>query len=171
MASTYEKIQNIVVSSGTTITVDFTSISQSYTDLIIVGNFGCTKHSNRSPIRINNDTGNNYSTIHLRGNGSTAFSGNSSNIDSGFMFDNIAIPTSFDGNCVLMFNNYSSTNTYKTFLCRYGSTSRGTAVSVNLWRSTTAISSIQIIAGSGGEPGTNYWSTDSTFTLYGIKAA
>jgi hypothetical protein len=170
MTATYEKIQNIVVSNSTTITVDFTSIPQSYTDLVIVGNFGCTVGSNRSPIRINNDTNANYSTTHVRGNGSTVVSGRTSNTDSGFIFDNIAIPTVFDGNCMLIFNNYLNTNTYKTFLCRYGSTSRGTGTSVNTWRSTSAVSSVQIIAGSGGEPGTNYWSTNSTFTLYGIKA-
>lgn len=171
MPKTYEPIQNVVVSSGTTITVDFTSISQSYTDLVIVGNFGCTKHSNRAPIRVNNDTSTNYSTIWLRGNGSTMLSTSSNNIDSGFMFDNIAIPTSFNGNCTLIFNNYSNTNIFKTFLCRHGSPSQGTAISTNTWRSTAAISSIQIIAGSGGEPGTNYWSIGSTFTLYGILKA
>ena len=171
MASTYEKIQSITVSSNTTITVDFTSISQAYTDIIIVGKLGCTKHSNRAPIRVNNDTNNNYSTNYLRGNGSTVLDSGSSNIDSGFMFDNIAIPTSFDGTCALIFNNYSNTNIYKTFLCRHGSASRGTAVSVNTWRSTAAISSVQITAGSGGEPGTNYWSVGSTFTLYGILKA
>lgn len=170
MTVTYEKIQSIIVSNGTTITVDFTSIPQTYTDIIIVGNLGCTKHSNRAPIRVNNDTNSNYSTHYLRGNGTSTLSSKGSNIDSGFMFDNIAIPTSFDGNCTLIFNNYSDTNTYKTFLCRHGSTSRGTAVSVNTWRSTAAISSIQITAGSGGESGTNYWSIGSTFTLYGIKA-
>jgi len=171
MASTYEKIQSSIVSNGTTITVDFTNISQAYTDIIIVGNLGCTKHSNRAPIRINNDTGSSYSTTYLRGNGSSVLASGDSNITSGFMFDNIAIPTSLNGNCILIFNNYSDTNTYKTFLCRHGSTSQGTAVSVNTWRSTSAISSIQIVAGSGGEPGTNYWLVDSTFTLYGILKA
>ena len=170
MTATYEKIQSIVVSNNTTITIDFTSIPQSYTDLVIVGNFGCAVHSNRAPIRINNDTSNNYSTVHLRGNGSTSFSGQTANISSGFIFDNIAIPTAFDGNCMLMFNNYYNTTTYKTFICRYNSPSSGTGVSVNLWRSTQAISSIQIVAGSGGGPGTNYWLINSDFTLYGIKA-
>lgn len=170
MTATYEKIQNIVVSNNTTITVDFTSIPQSYTDLVIVGNFGCTVHSNRSPITINNDTSANYSTVHLRGNSSGLLSGRTGNLTSGFIFDNIGIPTVFDGNCMLTFNNYYNTTTYKTFICRYGSPSQGTAVSANNWRSTSAVSSIQVVAGSGGGPGTNYWLINSTFTLYGIKA-
>jgi hypothetical protein len=155
VALTYEKIQSITVSNATTITIDFTSISQEYTDVIIVGNLSCTVHSNRAPIRVNNDATSNYSTNYLRGNGSTVLDTGSSN--ESFMFDNIAIPTnSLEGTCILIFNNYSNTNTYKTFLCRHGSVSKGTAVSVNTWRSTAAISSIQVIAGSGGGPGTNY---------------
>ena len=66
--------------------------------------------------------------------------------------------------------NYNNTNVNKTSLVRAGLTGGsypGTEALINLWRSTSAITSIVLKAGNGA---VNF-NSDSTFTLYGIKAA
>ncbi len=62
--------------------------------------------------------------------------------------------------------NYSNTTTYKTFISRSGNGTGGFANStVNLWRSTAAITTVYLFAAGGSlDAGT-------TATLYGIKNA
>jgi hypothetical protein len=61
--------------------------------------------------------------------------------------------------------NYSNTTTNKTCISRAARTDVSTWAFVNLWRNTAAITSLRI-TGLG-----ETYSTGSTFTLYGIKAA
>ena len=72
MASTYTAIAT-QTASGSTTALTFSSIPQTYTDLVIVclltaGNTG------DAYLRYNSDTGTNYSDTALRGNGSAASS-------------------------------------------------------------------------------------------------
>jgi hypothetical protein len=62
--------------------------------------------------------------------------------------------------------NYSNGTTYKTGLSRSSYAGNYVAAYVNLWRSTSAITSIVF----SSENGANFI-TGSTFTLYGIAAA
>jgi hypothetical protein len=59
--------------------------------------------------------------------------------------------------------NYSNSTTYKTILGRSNAATSGTSAAVGLWRSTSAINSIEI--------GTVSFTAGSTFSLYGIAAA
>jgi hypothetical protein len=59
----------------------------------------------------------------------------------------------------------SNTTTFKTLLQRGGSASDRTAAWVNLWRSTSAITSLSIATFGGN------FATNSTFSLYGIASA
>lgn len=65
------------------------------------------------------------------------------------------------------FQNYSNTTTFKTMIGRNGAAAFDVEASVQLWRSTSAINTLQLFAGQGG---INFTS-GSTFTLYGITAA
>ena len=69
---------------------------------------------------------------------------------------------------ILQLMNYSNTTTYKTILSRTNAAANGVDATVGLWRSTSAITSIEIGKNSGMS-GT--FQIGSTFTLYGIKAA
>ena len=62
--------------------------------------------------------------------------------------------------------NYSNSTTYKTFLTRDGRANEQVETFVNLWRSTSAITRIDLV-----RDGTNQIKTETTITLYGIKAA
>jgi len=162
MAKTYEPIASQTLASTQT-TVTFSSIPQTYTDLILV----IQAQVNGSPINtdgnINGDTGANYSFTTVVGNGSAAssFRGTSTSIiryaTAGYT-DN-----TFGHNSINQFLNYSNTTTFKTVLCRANNAANGTSLTINLWRSTAAITSISIIG--------NPFAIGSTFTLYGVKSA
>ena len=169
MTATYEKIATTTLGSAAA-TVDFTSISGSYTDLVLIGNFGGSLPDESALFRVGNgsiDTGSNYSSTELYGTGSSAASQRNSNETRGRITYALGVGNSVGNNCILHFQNYSNTTTYKTVLGRDNintGTYTGISAIVSLWRSTSAIDQIRLLL-SGG----NYL-TGSTFTLYGIKA-
>lgn len=149
---------------GTSLSVTFSSIPATYTDLVIVcaitaGNTG------DAYLRFNGDTGSNYSDTVLRGNGSVA----SSVRDSGAAGMDIGpvslIADSEIGVVVVNVMDYANTATYKTSLIRFSEATNNLSALVGMWRNTAAINSI-IFSSRGGN-----WGTGSTFKLYGIEAA
>ena len=166
MTATYEKIATTTLGSAAA-DVTFSSISGSYTDLVLVSSILGTTSTSYSPrVRVNSDTGSNYSSTYLYGTGSTASSGRT----SGASFIYIGHITGYfttgqPGTFITQFQNYSNTTTYKTILSRGNNTATDTSAIVGLWRSTSAINAINIQFQSG----TNL-QAGSTFTLYGIKA-
>lgn len=161
MASTYTPIATTTLGSGTG-TVTFSSIPSTYTDLVLVASFSCSA-ATATVFRLNGDTGNNYSYTYLAGGGGGVGSGRNSNASStGWTYDT---SSNVQDNGIAHFNNYANTTTYKTILSRGNTPETQTVVNVNLWRSTSAINTIAIIASSAN------FNTGSTFTLYGITAA
>jgi hypothetical protein len=160
MTATYDSIATQTLGSNTA-TVTFSSIPATYTDLVLVMQFDKDADSG-SWFRVNNDSGSNYSTTDVRGNGTTASSGRDSSATVGRYFRGLANTTA--NNLVIMnFMNYSNTTTYKTIISR-ANNANGTEANVNLWRSTSAINEINLITSTGT------YKTGSTFSLYGIKA-
>ena len=166
--NTYEAIATQTLGSAAA-TVTFSSIPSTYTDLVLVCNFGTTSVS-PSPsltLQFNGDTGTNYSMTNLRGNGTSAASSRQTSATA-MNF------TYFDANTIIEIvtaniMNYSNTTTYKTALGRGNSTSTtapGTQASVGLWRSTSAINSITVLL----DTATTYLA-GSTFNLFGVKNA
>ena len=149
---------------GSSQSITFNSFS-GYTDLILVTNAINTGGTKNIGIQFNGDTGTNYSR--------TALTYDLGSVTSNRNSGQSAITTTSDGisstgpsTHIIHIMNYSNTNTYKTILIRNGNTSYGTDFIVGLWRSTAAITSFAYyITGAGA------WSTSSTFTLYGVKAA
>lgn len=162
MPKTYEPISSQTLASTQT-TVTFSSIPQTYTDLILV----IQAQVNGSPINtdgyVNGDQATNYSFTTVVGNGSSPSSFRGSN--TAFIRYATAGYTdnSFAHNSINHFLNYSNTTTFKTILCRANNANNGTSLTANLWRSTSAITSISIVG--------NPFAIGSIFKLYGIKAA
>jgi hypothetical protein len=155
---------NTLVSAGATVT--FSSIPQGYTDLFLITNITGNASGDDLWLRFNGDTGTNYSSTYLSGNGTSAASGRRSNI-SRIMAD-VAYPTTTDGfNQLTHIMNYANSTTYKTVLLRANNTSQGTGGTVGLWRNTAAITQVDLQMGASGAQ----FKAGSTFTLYGIKAA
>ena len=163
MTATYEKIATTTLGS-TTATVTFSSISGSYTDLVLIENGKVTSGASYSRIRFNSDTDSNYSATYIYGNGTAAGSDRYSS--QTFIPVNYvaAVETNFNHNSIINIQNYSNSTTYKTVLARSNNAATATDAAVGLWRSTSAITSIEYYLNSGS------WATGSTFTLYGIKA-
>jgi hypothetical protein len=164
MAITYTPIATQTLGSNQA-DVTFSSISGSYTDLILVMMTKVSSGVQNTLLQVNSDTGSNYSSTFLYGNGSSALSARGSNNPYGYANYGSAVFTSNFNLQIVQFMNYANTTTNKTFLARGNEAGSGTDAIVNLWRSTAAISTIKVY------PSAQNWATGSTFTLYGIKAA
>lgn len=164
MAVTYIPIATQTLSS-TASTVTFSSIPQTYTDLVVVVNGTVSTNSWDLYVRFNGDTGSNYSVTRLWGSGSAAGSNRLSN-DTLIQSTYYGSLGTEQSNQILNVMNYSNTSTYKTMLVRANRAGQGVDASVGLWRNTAAINSLTLLLFSGGQ-----FAVGSTFSLYGIASA
>ena len=173
--ATYSLIQSQTLSSSGAVT--FSSIPQTFTDLVLVCNVqsasGPSNNSVRCNLQFNSDTATNYSTTRVVGNGTTAVSSRDATRSQ---VDEVTAISSFGTGefCTFTFNimDYANTTTYKTLLQRSGNLTnieyKEVGAGVSLWRSTAAISTIYVRGGGGN--GTVGFAAGSTFKLYGIEA-
>ena len=164
MAATYTPIATTTLGSANN-SVTFSSISGSYTDLVLIYSGTTTNNNQNLAIQFNSDTATNYSETELYGNGTTAGSGRRSSLSQIFL--NEQGGSSGQTTVVTNVMNYANTTTYKTALTRYGTAGGGPETNVGLWRSTSAITAIKIFLNGGTET----FTAGSTFTLYGIANA
>ena len=167
MPSTYTPIATTTVSGTSTFSVTFSSISSSYTDLILVVANASFSSAAQSALRFNGDTGNNYSWTVMSGDGGSTASLRGSNvgiIQLGY-FDYLDAGKNYTAVCQI--NGYSGTNNNKTTIVRGNEASLGVGAGVGLWRNTAAITSVTFLPAYGGA----YIGAGSTFTLYGVKSA
>jgi hypothetical protein len=171
MASTYEKIDTTTLSSSQA-NVTFSSIPQTYTDLILIASAKSSTASATDSfgIAVNGVGSSVYSRTYLEGSGSSATTGRqtlSIRIVSDYMMGTAGADL---GVYTWNFMNYSNTTTYKTTLYRASNASNtggfNAQATVYLYPFTSAITSLVIAPMSGAN-----LAAGSTFTLYGIKAA
>lgn len=160
MSATYEPIATTTLGSNQS-SVTFNSFS-GYTDLVFIGQVKTDTNTANLSLQFNGDTGTNYSYTVLEGNGSNATSGRAASIDRAII-GNLGNPDF--GTFICNVFNYSNSNTNKTVLTRNNSTNARVQATVNLWRSTSAITSATLIMQSG-----YVLLSGSSITLYGIKA-
>jgi hypothetical protein len=153
-------------------TITFSSISSAYTDLvlsIVCQNAAVTTGTRTGVLTINGDTGTNYSTTQLRGDGTSATSTQTTSRASIFYAEIPRIGSGanlFAHSRISFFNYRGSTN--KTLLCENSADLNGSGFvvrNVGLWRNTAAITSITLEGGAEG------FTTGTTATLYGILKA
>jgi hypothetical protein len=167
MPATYEPIATTTLGTAAA-NITFSTIPGTYTDLrvILVATGDASAAGQAVLTRFNSDTGSNYSVTRLSGNGTSATSGRFSNIAS--------IYTSFDGlsTTVPTFQQIDifsyAGSTYKTCLISNNEDKNGSGyveARVGLWRSTSAITTVAVIANSGN------FATGTVATLYGILKA
>ena len=161
MAATYEPIATTTVSGSSTNSITYSALG-SFTDIIIISNGKFDSGDNGYNLNFNSDTGSNYSTTYLYGDGSSAASVRTTNATA----ISAARMNATAGAGITQVMNYANSTTYKTVLTRGNSTSIVNA-NVGLWRNTNAITSLTVSCPAG----ISYFVAGSTFTLYGIKAA
>ena len=118
-------------------------------------------------LRINGDSGSNYSRHHLNGDGSTATAAGYAT-SSLIFFNTVYFAKTYPSTFIIDILDYNSTSKYKTVRYFAGTDKNGSgnvALGSGLWQSTSAINSLYFQVLSGGM----YYSTDSTFALYGVN--
>jgi hypothetical protein len=169
MTATYEKIATTTLGSNQT-DITFSSISGTYTDIVLVCHYASQLNDYNFRIRFNGDTGNNYSKTDLIGSPNGATSSRLSNHSSILINQQVGAGTSLNtpGDTIAHIMNYSNATTYKSALIRANTVKNdgamATEADVGLWRNTAAITSITFGTTSG------YLVTGTTATIYGIKA-
>jgi len=166
ITNSYESIATTTVGSGGAANIEFTSIPSTYTHLQIRYIVRSNVNNTNTVLTFNSDTGSNYSTHYLVGDGSSASAGAAAN--STFIYTDITSQsaTSYVG-AVVDILDYASTSKYKTTRTLAGLDKNGSGViwlvSGN-WRNTNAITSLKLVfADATTIP--QY----SHFALYGIK--
>lgn len=162
---TYTPIQTYSLNSDQS-SIDFNNIPQSYTDLILVAVFKGTDANlgiNNWFLRVNNDSNTIYSNTRLYADGSSVAS-NRTTLNTKWDFYAPRGNEAAQAINIVNFSNYSNSSIFKPVLWRTNITNSSSLVDLTcgLWRSTSAITSINI---SGANR------SGSTFTLYGIAAA
>lgn len=159
--STEVALATTTLGSGTT-NIEFASISSAYTDLKLIFVTTAASVGSNAWITFNNDTSALYSATDLHGNGTTAASSRTTG------FTNITITRGGIDTTLPVFVEIDifsyAGSTFKTFLLSMSNDQNGsgsTMRKVGLYRSTTAISTIDLTMGVNFAAGT-------TATLYGI---
>lgn len=174
MASTLVALQTITVGAGGASSVTFSSIPQTYNDLVVKANTrGTYTGSNWIAVLTTfNGLGNsNYNHKLLYGTGSAAGSeqySNSSNGPSNFFATTDSCTANTFGNAEIYITNYTNTENFKAvstdFVTETNATAALTGLNAMLWSIPTKdpITSIAFTPGSGN------FVQYSTFTLYGV---
>jgi hypothetical protein len=168
MPSTYTPIGFANIST-TTSAVTFSSIPQTYTDLVIVVSTYSANGGSFSNIqtKYNGDTTNSnyaYGLMYSQGSGSSSGGGNAG--WWGYISGNAGAYSTMQAHIM----SYSSTNRFKTTII---TESNGVVnnplyafeLSVMTWKNTSAVTSLIVDGSNGG------FAVGSKLTLYGIKAA
>lgn len=175
MASAIQKISTITA-SGSSSSMDFTSFSAAYTDLIIKVNVRSQR--NTGPIqdglllRFNSLGGSNYAYQMMYADGSAAqgdLSAATSSIFAGYIPSLQATANTYS-NCEIYISDYADATHNKTIKCNTVGENDGAqaymAFVAGELLTTSAITSISLLTGSGQN-----WVAGSTATLYGVTKA
>jgi hypothetical protein len=163
--SAYVALANVTLGSAAN-TITFSSISQSYRDLVIVITGATSGGADAVVARFNGDaTSSVYSYVTMNGNGSSATSGAGAENFMFLMGNPAFFSSSTLGNIIFNIFDYATTDKHKSCLVRSNAPATATQAFATRWANTSAITSVALIAGSG-----NNFLTGSTFALYGIAS-
>jgi hypothetical protein len=161
--TTYSSIATFT-STGSSNSVIFSSVPQTYTDLVLVAEGILATGFPYFDIQFNTDTSSsstNYSFVRLIGFSSTAYSDRYEN----WYALQPSLNTTQPAACRFEIQSYRNTNMFKTVIWRDGN-SGGGGLMIGLWRNTAAIDTITV-----KQANNLTMPSGVTITLYGIEAA
>lgn len=172
VATAYESIAS-ASGTGSSATITFSSIPGTFVALQLrfVGRVTNADTAENIFLQFNSDTSSNYSWHYLEGDGGSATAGPTASATK-MLSGRVAAANATAGIVgagIIDIHNYASTTQNKTVRTLTGIDRNGSGnvrMDSGLWRSTSAVTSIQITNGSA----TNF-TTDTVFALYGIKGA
>lgn len=146
-----------------TTTLNLTSISQDYKELVLYVSDFTSGSANSCLFRVNNDSGSNYYGVQTQQVGANAGSLNARNgVTSIDLIVNDRAASTNDNHVVITIPNYTVAAykliTYQSFVTLDGGTTWGTGTGVIGYKSATAISQLNFLG-----------STSGTYTLYGVN--
>jgi hypothetical protein len=165
----YESIAS-ATGTGSSGTITFSSIPSTYSHLQIRCTSQLSSTSNYAIFRPNNDSSTANYTFHSQyGDGATVTAdGYITGLDGAYSVNGTSSTqnASTVGVGIVNIHDYTSTTKYKTFSSIAGYDNNGSGIIFlisSLWKNTSAISSLTIVAQGGN------FTTGTTFALYGIK--
>ena len=170
MANTHKKIQTVTVGAGGASSIEFTSIPQTYTDLVVKLSIRDDTSANGKDYKIElNGSTTSYTYRRIYGDSSAVYSDSASTSQS-LTINSATSTASTFANCEIYIPNYTSTN-YKSWSTDTVSEKNATAANSSytnlysgLWSNTAAITSIAIKPISGTPTIQQY----TIATLYGV---
>lgn len=155
--------------SSTSSAISFTSISQAYTDLVIVASMrlsaGSTGHL---CFNATSPSGTSYEILYFSGNGSAFQSkdiANGASVRLGEVYGSGINSTNFTV-MIASIGDYAATNKFKSVIVNYAEVADEISLTGGTWHDTSAITSIGITSGSTG-----HFVTGCSFSIYGIARA
>jgi hypothetical protein len=162
----YDSIATTTVGSGGSASVTFSSIPATYTHLQVRAIGIGSTNGVTFRIRMNSDTGSNYATHYLLGDGATASAGAITSTTS-LIWGTTPESTTYPGAAVCDILDYANANKYKTTRSLAGGDMNGSggyaALYSGLWMNTAAVTSLTLFPGAGN------FAQYSSFALYGIR--
>jgi len=167
----YDALATTTVGSGGAASVTFSGIPSTYKHLQIrslARDNSASGTVTYFKVNFNSDSGSNYTYHRLGGDGSSAFSDSGSSITT--TYANFALAnsstTQIMGASIIDVLDYANVAKYKTIRTLAGADQNGSGrvgLSSGLWMSTSAVTSITLVADSGT------FGQYSQFALYGVK--
>lgn len=168
--------------SSTASTITFNNIPQGYKHLQLrfIAQSNYNYPVDDAYVRFNSDSGSNYSSHALMGNGGSAYSGSTTSQTSSQIAYGTVGTTSGNqttaswGAFVVDILDYQNSNKFKTVRCLSGNDCNGTGLASlggrvgltsGLWMNAAPIASIEIICAQGARS----FQINSRFSLYGIR--
>ena len=166
MANAMVALANLTLGSAAS-TVTFASIPATYRDLVLVSfvpSLSGSPTAKGAYLRLNGDTGSNYNTVYMYGNGSSTGSDPETNSNTLFWG---AFPAAggIDNFTIL---DYAQTDKHKSTLGRANGNGASTWAYAGRWASTSAVTSIAL---TSPDTGSDQFAIGSTFSLYGVVSA
>jgi len=166
MANTYKLISSVTVGGGGAANIEFTSIPQTYTDLLVFVSARSSTTNNYYRINLNSSASN-FTGLYLGADGTSAVSGSSSPAfgrmpESGYT-------ANIFGNDFWYLPNYTSSNNKSISVDAVLENNSGTTFYMDLvagyWSQSAAITAVKFV------PNTGNFAQYSTAYLYGISNA
>jgi hypothetical protein len=156
---TYTALANVTLGSNTT-SVTFSSIPQTYRDLILVCQVQSASSQGADYLYFNSDTTQaNYSWLRVQWDGSSPSQATGSDASVG------DISASSPNTVIMNIFDYSATDKHKSRLVKTTNTNAISLVYTSRWANTAGVTSLSYDSATGGQ-----FVSGSTFALYGVIA-
>jgi hypothetical protein len=166
MANTMTLIASYTVGSSGVSSIDFSSIPQTYTDLVLYSSMRSAGTSTLAALLRFNGSSTSGSEKELNTGGSTVGSSTDTNQYGGYAVFSTYTANTFANNFLYIPNYTASINKLSNldWVMENNATANQMTLSANLWANTSAINQITLVAN-----GSNNFVQYSTAYLYGIK--